>query len=184
VQGVSFDGQRVWSNRSVENVLCLATTPANAQHQRQLLCLDTRAMAVLIDAGGNRKGEIMMGLRPLQTLVSAGDQYCGISQKELGSYVAVGVDISGKEHWSYELPKGSPLVPIDLVVAGSVADSGSPQWLLPAADGSIHILSADGKLVDRFNYGSQLNGLATTRLNNRPVLLIASPQGVEALEVQ
>jgi hypothetical protein len=107
-----------------------------------------------------------------------------MSQKELGSYVAVGLDISGKELWTYELPKGHPQVPIDAVVPGSVTPSGPPQWLLPAADGSIHILAADGKLFDRFNYGSPLSGLATTRLDGRPVLLIASPQGVDALRVE
>ena len=64
VQGVSFEGRRVWSNRSLENVLCLATTPADDHRERQLMCLDTRAVAVLIDAKGVRKGETMMGLRP------------------------------------------------------------------------------------------------------------------------
>jgi thiol-disulfide isomerase/thioredoxin len=190
VQAVAFDGKRVWSNRSLENVFYLALSPANAQRQRQLLCLDTRGMAVVIDAKGQRKEEILMGLRPVQTLVGPNRlgegswEYCGVSQKELGSYVAVGLDLSGKELWTYELPKGHPQMPITFVVSGSVLPAGPPQWLLPAADGSIHILSEDGKLFDRFNYGSALSGLATTLLDGRPVLLIASPQGVEALRAE
>jgi len=41
----------------------------------------------------------------------------------------------------------------------------------------------DGKLVDSFHYGAAIAGLGITRLSDRPVLLLASPQGVEALEV-
>jgi hypothetical protein len=77
---------------------------------------------------------------------------------------------------------------IEPVVVGRVTHSGPGQWLLPAADGSIHIISADGKLLDRFNYGATLSGLATTQINGRPVVLISSFKGteprLEALQIE
>ena len=57
-------------------------------------------------------------------------------------------------------------------------------WLLPGPDGSIHVLTADGKPVDKFNYGALLAGLAGTELKGQSVLLVGSEKGVEALKVQ
>ena len=54
----------------------------------------------------------------------------------------------------------------------------------PGADGSIHILSGDGKPLDRFNYGAALHGLATTDIDGKPALIVASAEGVEALRVE
>jgi hypothetical protein len=55
---------------------------------------------------------------------------------------------------------------------------------LPGPDGSIHILSADGRLFDKFNSGAALQGLATVEINGQPVLVVASPNGLEAWRVE
>jgi hypothetical protein len=65
-----------------------------------------------------------------------------------------------------------------------VTRDGAGQWLLPGADGSIHILSADGRLFDKFNYGAALQGLATVEINGQPVLVVASANGLEAWRVE
>lgn len=188
-QGVSLEGKRLWANRSMENVFRLTVTGPDAAGRRSLLCLNSRGTIVVLDAEGNRKEEIVVGSRPIQLLVGAdltGDgqpEFCGMSSKQLGVYVAVGLDLRGKELWTYDLPPGHPAMPIEQIVPGRVLSAPGGQWLLPAAEGSIHILRADGQLIDRFNYGSALSGLATAEINGRPVLLVASGQGVEALEV-
>ena len=188
-QGVSLEGKRLWANRSMENVFRLAVTGPDAAGKRSLLCLNSRGTIVVLDAEGNRKDEIVVGSRPVQLLVGAdltGDgqpEFCGMSSKQLGVYVAVGLDLRGKELWTYDLPPGHPALPIEQIVPGRVQTAPGGQWLLPAADGSIHILRPDGQLIDRFNYGLALSGLATAELAGRPVLLVASGQGVEALEV-
>ncbi len=189
VQGVSLEGKRLWSNRSMENVFRLATSPKDAAGKQSLLCLNSRGTIVALDAEGNRKEEIAIGTRLVQSLIGAdlaGDGkplYCGLTAKQLGVYVALGIDLRGKELWSYDLPAGHPSMPIEQIVPGQITSAPPGQWILPAADGSIHILAADGKPLDRFNYGVVLCGLATTQINGRPVLLVASPQGLEALEV-
>jgi hypothetical protein len=102
----------------------------------------------------------------------------------LGDYTVVGLDAAGRELWSYQLPKGHPQVPVDWMIAGNVSATGPGQWLVPAADGSLHILRPDGKLVDRFNYGAIIQGVATFRLGGKAVLVIASPRSVEAFAVE
>lgn len=189
VQGVSLEGKRLWSNRSMENVFRLASTAKDSAGKRSLLCLNSRGTLVALDGEGNRKEEIAIGSRPVQLMVGAdlaGDgrlQYCGLAAKQLGVYVALGLDLRGKELWSYDLPPGHPNLPIEQIVAGQITAALPGQWILPAADGSIHILAADGKPIDRFNYGAALCGVGTAQINGRPVLVVASPAGVEALEV-
>jgi hypothetical protein len=58
------------------------------------------------------------------------------------------------------------------------------QWILPGPDGSIHFIAADGKPLDKFNYGAALQGLATVEIDGRPVLVVASANGVEAWKVE
>jgi thiol-disulfide isomerase/thioredoxin len=189
VQGVSMEGKRLWSNRTMENVFRLAVSGKDAAGKRSLLCLNSRGTIVVLDQEGNRKEEIAIGSRPVQLLVGAdlaGDgkpQFCGLAAKDLGVYVALGLDLRGKELWTYDLPPGHPSLPIEQIVAGQVTSALPGQWILPAADGSIHILAADGKPLDRFNYGSALCGVATAQIGGRPVLLVATAQGLEALEV-
>ena len=67
---------------------------------------------------------------------------------------------------------------------GRLLPGAARQWLLPGSDGSIHVLAADGTLIDRFNYGEQVNGLATVEIDGKPVLLISSANGVEALRAE
>ena len=58
------------------------------------------------------------------------------------------------------------------------------QWLLPGSDGSIHVVALDGTPIDRFNYGEQVTGVATVQIDGKPVLLISSANGVEALRCE
>jgi cytochrome c biogenesis protein CcmG/thiol:disulfide interchange protein DsbE len=189
VQGVSLEGKRLWANRSIENVFRLAVSDKDAAGKRTVLCLNSRGTIVALDGEGTRKEEIAVGARLVQSLVGAdlaGNGklfYCGLTAKQLGVYVALGIDLRGKELWSYDLPPGQPGVPIEQIIPGQVTTAPPGQWLLPAADGSIHILTAEGRLLDQFNYGAVLCGLATTQIAGKPVLLVATAQGLEALEV-
>jgi hypothetical protein len=69
-------------------------------------------------------------------------------------------------------------------VAGKLTSAPRGQWVLPSADGSIHILSDEGKLIDQFNYGSALTGIAVTTIDGKPALLVATPTGIDAWQVE
>ena len=98
------------------------------------------------------------------------------------AYTVVGFNLDGKELWSYDLPHGVPEKPIEVISAARLLGNSS-QWIAAAADGSVHILDKEGKLVDRFNHGAMLSGVAGTRFASNVVLLIASDRGLEAYKL-
>jgi hypothetical protein len=78
------------------------------------------------------------------------------------------------------LPAGIPPRPIEPIIPSKLTRDGPGQWILPGADGSIHVLAADGKPWDKFNSGLTLQGLATVEIGGQPALVIASEKGLEA----
>ena len=74
--------------------------------------------------------------------------------------------------------------PIEQIIPGKITRDGPGQWILPGPDGSINIISADGKPIDSFQLRRQLQGLATVTIDGQPVLVVASPNGLEAWKVE
>jgi len=191
VQAASLDGRRLWANRTdVASVSSLAVGGTGADGRRELLCTTERGIVAVLDASGRLRGDIAVPRRVLRFIHAAdllGDGrplFCGLAAEQLGHDTAVGFSASGEELWSYTLPQGVHRPPIEPIIAGSLARDGAGQWLLPAADGSIHVISADGKPVDRFHYGAMLQGLATAEIDGRPALIVSSPDGLEAWRVE
>jgi hypothetical protein len=190
VQGVSLEGERLWANRSLATVLQVAVLGADADGRRNLLCTNEQGTLVILDGEGRRQGEIKVPGYVVYRIWAAdlnGDdrpELCGLSPTEPGALVAVGLDLKGEVLWNYPLPHGVHECPIEAVTSGRLLSDKTGQWLVAAADGSIHILAADGRLLDRFNYGAPLTGLATAQWDGKRVLLVSTPQGVDAWEVQ
>jgi thiol-disulfide isomerase/thioredoxin len=198
VQAVSLEGKRIFTNRSLANVVRVAVggpgsvpgASGDGAHACALLCVNNSGSLAVLDRQLQAQGEVTVPDRLLQWIV-AGDLegngkplWCGMAAPQLGENVAIGVDLQGKELWNYRLPDGVHQQPIERIIPGKLAAQLPGQWLLPGPDGSIHVIAADGKPIDRFNYGAVLHGLATVDVDGRPVLLVASPQGVEALHVE
>ena len=57
-------------------------------------------------------------------------------------------------------------------------------WLLPGPDGSIHFVSANGEFRDGFYVGKHLRGVGATLVDDEPVLVYATDDGVEAFTVR
>ena len=130
-------GKRLWSNRSVSNVGRMAIGEPDAQGKRNLFCTNNTGSLAVIDAAGraDRRGRL-----PGQLLhfIAAADLngdgkllWCGLAAPQLGSNVAVGLDLTGKDFWRYPLPVGVHRQPIEPVVAGRLSSRGAGQWLLP-----------------------------------------------------
>ena len=58
VQGVSLDGKRLWANRSLANVIGAAILDSDEKGGRSLCCANNTGVLTLLDAEGQRKGEI------------------------------------------------------------------------------------------------------------------------------
>ena len=192
VQNVSLEGERRWANRTLATVLRVAVLGPDADGRRNLLCTNQAGTLVALDPEGKRLVEIPVPDFAVNFLfiVSAdldGDaepELCALCLVEQGDFVAVGLDPEGKVLWRYPLPRGMHEYPLEPVSAGQLVGDGPRQWLLAAADGSIHVLGADGKPIDRFNYGAPLTGLATAEWNGKRVLLVSTLQSVDAWQVE
>jgi len=192
VQAVSIEGERLWANRNVAGVQRIALSAPDADGQRELYCTGTTGALAVLNADGDLQTPMSLPGRFIAWIVGAdlgpgGERlYCGLAGGEMGRNEAVGLEIENgqiRETWSYRLPDGLHGQPIEPVVAGRLGIEGTAAWLLPGADGSIHILGTDGTVIDRFSYGAALGGLATVVDGQRTLLLIATRGKIEGYTI-
>jgi hypothetical protein len=191
VHCVSLEGERLWRNRMPDRVLRLAVSGADRRGRRELLV--AQGMLLRIDAEGGDRAPIVLPKDFVRSIFAANDDnnpnWCAIALRSFESGqpvrdVAIGLSPRGDELWRYPLPEGVYHYPaFETVAAGNLLGQESGQWVLAGADGSIHILAADGALVDYFNYGAAPSGMAIAHLNGRTTLLVASDETVEAWQV-
>ncbi len=198
VQAVSLEGKRVWSNRAISNVAKMAIGGPDSDGKRLLFCTNISGSLATIDAAGNRKdtitvqrkGDVTDEDRVLRWIVAAdltGDgklEWCGMAGMHFGDNLVVGLTLAGDELWNYSLPHGVYPQAIEPIIPGRLAPGADAQWLLPGPDGSIHVIAADGKPLDRFNHGAALSGLATAESSGRRMLIVASKDALEAWSVE
>jgi hypothetical protein len=111
-------------------------------------------------------------------------EFSGIAPtKEPNVEVVLGIGPGGEEAWNYPLPPGIHQHLFETLTHGRLLPGNGDQWLTAGADGSIHVIAADGKPVDKFNYGAALTGLAVTQVNGQTVLLVSSPEKLTAWSV-
>lgn len=196
VKCVSLQGTPIWSCRNLFNVSRVLSGPADTQSHRELFCIsDANSVAILDAKLKLQDAERISGEGILQTLVHADlngsgqEAWCGMiympdnQHLATGSFTAIFLNQDRKVIKSYNLPAGLQQL-VEPIVVGRLLPGPARQWLLPGSDGSIHVLAADGTLIDRFNHGEQVTGLATVEIDGKPVLLIGSANGVEALRVE
>lgn len=191
VQRVALDGKSVWINDKLENVYSIAVAAAEGASDGQLLCANARGNLVALDSSGRQTRQINVSGRFVRAIRAADldgdgqDELCGLSPSNAGNDTALGIGANGEVLWTYELPAGLHQQSIEMV--GTATWPLEPRggwWMLAGADGSIQFLAADGKLVDRFQYGSELTGLAATVWDDQAVLLVATVEGIDAWKVQ
>ena len=116
------------------------------------------------DLDGDGQAEVI-GLGPSQAAEAA----------RVGDNIVFGIGPRGEELWHYDLPAGLPANgALELVASGNLLDSEAGQWVLAGPDGSVHILAADGTLVDRFNTGIAISGLTVAATGDAGMLVVAS----------
>ena len=168
----------------------------NADGHRQLLCTNVSGSLARFDAKRQRLAKDLTLVGRVVPYVAAADldgdgqpEWCGLATQRDSSNVAIGFTLAGEELWSYPLPPGVHRQPVEQIVAGRLSTAGSGQrlpgrWLLPAADGSIHIIASDGTPLDKFNYGAEICGLETADLDGTPLFIVSSKEGLQAWKVE
>jgi peroxiredoxin len=194
VKCVSLQGTSIWSCRTLFNIGNVVPGPVKPEGQSDLYCVNDFSSVALLDAKGRLRDAVRLiaegSLRSLvhADLTGGGETWCGVMfmpdpQHTTGKFTALGMDSSGAVKWKYALPSGAEQA-VEAIVVGRLLPGTARQWILPGSDGSIHILASDGTLVDRFNYGEQVYGVATVEIGGKPALLISSANGVEAMRVE
>ncbi|HUE71439.1 MAG TPA: TlpA disulfide reductase family protein [Pirellulaceae bacterium] len=192
LHAATLRGKSRWNNKTFPNVVSIAVAPPADDLERPRLLLTGEDGTILpVNRFGNAEPRKTVGQRPIARLATAAFRrsaetiFLGMSGDLQGSLFAVGIDAQVKEQWSYPLPPAIHQVPIEAVASGNLLSGSSGVWVIAAADGSIHIVSDDGRFTDTWNYGAALSGIAAARLDDQPVILVATPQdGVTAWSVE
>lgn len=194
VQCIDLTGQRIWTNRrGTESVFHLDVSGPDPSGRRQLLVTTGTGLLQPIDADGLERvpvglSDAYMGLIFAADLDGNDDrELCAIAGKLLGQAtsveMAVGLSPRGNERWRYSLLKGMPHhLLFEMVAGGDLLAGDTGQWVIAGVDGSIHILDMYGNVIDRFNYGAALSGMAIAEFDGRHALVIATDDSVEAWE--
>jgi len=193
LQCVSLEGERIWSERSLMNVLRIAPIAPDAQGRQSLLCTNIqpdKGPLAVVDGKGERRAEVDVSGYHFIWLSAAdldgegGQEFCGLAQSMESGILAVGFNISGEELWSLPLPRGVHRQPIESVTSGKLLPQGPGQWVIASPDGTIHIISSDGKPVDSFAYGVELTGLAAATWDGKRVMLVNTTEGLDACQIE
>ncbi|MHB8898105.1 MAG: hypothetical protein ACYC6Y_05110, partial [Thermoguttaceae bacterium] len=200
VHAVDTTGKRLWADRSMANAIRVAVlAPDEARHRSVLAMNGGTGLGTLVqlDWQGKPVQEITVPGNSLGWVVAddlddnGTSEICALAvavtadKRPASSTIdALGIDLAGKVLWRLPMVQGIHIEAIEPVVAGNVLGKGPNQWLIAAADATISIVAADGRLVDQFAYGAELSGLATARWDGKPVLLVATPKSVEAWQIE
>lgn len=191
---VGLDGKTIWRNRAAENVFGLGITAADRQSERQLLV--AQGMLLPVNASGNEQTPFLLADAFIRLIYTSDlgqaelSPWCAIAMRVANSAkrvrdVAIGMSPRGTVLWRYPLPAGTHHhASFEMVACGDLFGAGMAQWVIAAADGSIHMLTMDGSLLDRYNSGVSPSGLGIANLGGQPALLIANDEGVEAWQFE
>jgi hypothetical protein len=192
----SLDGDRLWRNRAAEHVFRLGQIGPDPSGKSRLLATTMDGVVVPIDSEGREDAPVVLPQGAVRRFVVAdldGDdlpEWCAVVQilqetGEPGPEMVVGISSGGTGLWSYHLPSRlHSHAAFESLVAGDLLGGETAQWVVAAADGSIHILAIDGTLIDEFNYGASPNALAVFHVDGRSALCVSSADGVEALQFE
>lgn len=200
VQAADFEGKRLWTDRSVVDAIRVATLATQPDAPANILALNGGVGGggiVEFNPQGERAGDLSVADHAIGWLVTDDLDGDGISEicvlavavapdgaPDPNAIEIMGIDAEGNPLWRHPVARGVHYEQIEPVVTGDVLAEGPKQWLVATADSTITIIGADGKLVERFAYGSELSGMATAKFDGKPVLLVATPKTVEAWQVE
>ncbi len=198
-QSIDLKGQLRWRNRTLGTVFSIA--PYHSQNENLILCCaGSSGMITVLKADGKTMGDRnnvgVIGLKDnLAAMVyaakikkgshpdaSVNDSLCALCANQ-NAYMLVGFNLRSEILWTYELPQGIPKRPIDYLTSADVMPNGDSIWIALGSDGSVHFIDSDGLLIDSFNYGQYVYGLAVANWNGQRVLILSDDQGVKAYQI-
>lgn len=185
IQAGNLDGQLQWTNRYLDHVLQLANHPIPKSPDHSLWCTSTRGTVLEVAADGKSQREFPVvghSLVALESPDESHDENCGLSLIEPGQYALVEFDDTGKVVSSYDLPPGEFAGAIPSILTIGQSANGTYR-VVAGPDGSLHFVAPDGKLVDRFDYGKPITGLAAVPSAEGTILLMSAGNRLTAWRI-
>ncbi|QDS97905.1 redoxin domain-containing protein [Adhaeretor mobilis] len=199
VQAADIRGKRLWTERSLEQVVQIAELPETGHNHAHYWCTSDRGNILPLDLDGKRGEPVQVAEHSLMYVAlhpdhaaEADPPMCGLVVDDLNKYRVIGFTAKGEELWTYDLPPGEYAQQVSRIQPVSLP-GGKPGWLAAAADGSMHWLTLEGQLVDTFSYGEELTGLAmaggrtqgdVTNDGDSAILLVSCSKSLTAWKVQ
>jgi len=184
VQAGTLTGERSWVNRHLDHVWQLSVGPTARSGSPSLWCTSTRGTVFEISADGKSQQEFAVVGHTIVALEGQAikSARCGISMVKPGQYALVAFNIKGDVAWSYELPPGDYAGPIPPIQRINLPDHGNCR-VVAGPDGSLHFVGDDGKLIDRFDYGDAIAGLATLSSSDGTTLFLSAGNRLTAWRI-
>jgi hypothetical protein len=189
LHAINLAGKREWKNRSYVPVGGMTLSLTDSVSGRNAL-LTGRGTVGVLNAFGNEFPELkvpgwsIVQLQLGKPTEAKGAAYAAIARTANDEPFLLGLDADFAEQWNYPLPNLGFAEPIDFLTHGQLRSQGSPDWVVAWADGSVHIVSADGSFSDNFNSGSSLQGIALLPSGDHSQLVLATKTGVIAWKVR
>ncbi len=187
---LSLDGNVRWRNTAVRGATSAASTPANEADPSAILIAGAEGSGITrVDAAGHEQPPIKVGNWPVGRILAARpsadklNSLLALSQNAKLEPFAVGLTDQLQELWNYPLPPGVHLLPIEPIASSRALDPQNGEWWIGGPDGSIHVITADGRFFDSFYFGAPLTGLSAARLAKGAVLLVSAAGGLSAWQV-
>ena len=151
VHCVSLDGNVRWANQAVSHVFSLAVAAHDAKPAQpvgrfrhgQVVPLDRQGQAGQLE---NETGQLIHHVFSADDVPAGATPYCGIAYGTDGRRLALGLTAAPQSQWRYNLPTGSFPNQIRFVTSAPLLDAQDHQWLIAGPEGSLHIISQDGKI--------------------------------------
>ena len=203
VQAASLDGHRLWRERSFDTVLDVVPDAPRQDGSRGLVCVNGRGRLVPVAMEGRGadarplEGPGHRGSQPDWTASPAvgslfagpvaadgGWALLGLSSSSMGRNMAVGLGPSPENLWELDLPDGVHRDgPIEPVAWADLLGTPRRQWIIAAPDGSVTVVWADGRVVDRYRHGAALVGIGGYRDGGDGFIVIATRDSLEGYRV-
>jgi thiol-disulfide isomerase/thioredoxin/outer membrane lipoprotein-sorting protein len=188
----SMEGKRLEANRALSNVARVVALGPGPQGKYSILCT-SEGMLVQLDDKLNQIGDVKLP-RPVTWIAvddldadQKPDVCCLCLDDQMADpfrQAVVGVNLKGEELWSHTLPKGMFERQVEPILVGRLSSNGPAVWIVPAPDGSLRFIDLAGKILDEFNYGASLAGMASVNIDGKPALIVATKDSLEAWSVE
>ena len=154
-----------------------------------LIGCNGKATLLKMDLAGNQQQTIATELRAItrvhiEQAVGAPPAICLIGTDQQGRWVAMGCDQSFNKKWLTSLGNQSFDTQIEPVTYAKTASASSGIWAIATQDGRIQLVGDDGLLIDQWNYGKPIYGLAMIPQGDRYLLAISTENCVEGWQLQ